>query len=465
MIPLSLGFSKGRSGSVSQGVNINVYPVTNSDDAKLPLTLTERPGLKRFLKPGSDGDVRAMLKIDSDLYSLVGNKFHKNSTDVGTVYSSTGKVWIGRNANYQIMVVAGGKGSVYNWRLGTFGQITDTDFPGSVSFGFLNQYAISVDPGSGRLRNSELNDFTLWDGTAFTTAESAPDNLLSVIVDHQEVIGFGEETVEIYRDTGDSNAVLQRLEGAIFEVGINAGASPAKVSNVVLWLDNSLQVRVIESYSPRVVSTDAINYQISKLSRTDDAVGMGFVWHGHAFYVLTFPSANRTFAYDLTSSAKSGRDIWHELASFPDVDRWRGSTVYQDGSVVYVGDHTNGWIYTLNDDTHTDNLEHVSRTWTTAPVFDGQLRRTMFHDELELEVEMGAGPAEDPQVIMQYSDDNGKTWSDELWSSIGRIGDYQNRARWSCLGGSKNRTYRFTVTDDVKLDVVGVYLYASYGDH
>jgi hypothetical protein len=89
----------------------------------------------------------------------------------------------------------------------------------------------------------------------------------------------------------------------------------------------------------------------------------------------------------------------------------------------------------------------------------------MFHDELELEVEMGAGPAEDPQVIMQYSDDNGKTWSDELWSSIGRIGDYQNRARWSCLGGSKNRTYRFTVTDDVKLDVVGVYLYASYGDH
>jgi hypothetical protein len=136
----------------------------------------------------------------------------------------------------------------------------------------------------------------------------------------------------------------------------------------------------------------------------------------------------------------------------------------QDGNAVYVGDRDNGWIYTLDDEGNTDNGEHIARVWTTAPVFDSQLRRTMFHNEIELEVEMGTGPAEDPQVVMQYSDD-GKTWSSELWSSIGTVGDYQNRARWSCLGMSKNRTYRFTVTDDVKLEVVGVYLHALYGDH
>lgn len=444
-----------------------MYPRVNPEDSKSPLTLSEFPGLKRFLKPGTEGEVRGLLVVNSSLYSVVGNNVYRDSNLIGSISSSTGKAWMGQNANYQIMIVAGDTGYVYNWNIGTFAAITDVDFPGSVAFGFLDQYAITIDPNSGTLRNSELNDFLVWDGTAFVTAESAPDNLLSVIVDHQEVIGFGEKTVEIYKDSGISDAVLQRLEGAIFEIGIGAASSPAKISNVVVWLDDSIQVRIIESYSPRIVSTDAITYQISRMSRIDDAIGMGFIWQGHAFYVLNFPTDNRTFAYDITSSSKSQRDIWCELASYPvnGINKWRGFSSYQDGKTVYIGDFNNGYIYTLDDDTHTDNLEPRPRIWTTAAVFDRELRRTMFHDELELEVEMGAGPAEDPRVIMEYSDDNAKTWSAELWSSIGRIGEYKNRARWSCLGMSKNRVYRFTVTDNVKLEVVGVYLHASYGDH
>ena len=55
----------------------------------------------------------------------------------------------------------------------------------------------------------------------------------------------------------------------------------------------------------------------------------------------------------------------------------------------------------------------------------------MFHHELEVEVEAGVGTndEEDPQIMMRYSDDNGKTWSNELWESIGSIGEYKNRAR------------------------------------
>lgn len=476
MIPLSLGFSESRSKSVNDGQCINVFPCVNPSDAKSPLTLSERPGLKRFVQPsGVAGQVRAKIKVGTLLYSLIGNKFYKTdvntlvNTLLGSVANSTGKAWIERNANSQILIVVEPAGYVYNWGTETFAQIADEDFPGAISLAFQDNFAVTVDPDSGRLRNCEVNDFTDWDATAFVTAEAAPDNLLAIVSDHQEVIGAGEYTTEIYSTTSDPDAVFQRLAGGFLETGINAPASIAKITNVVMWLDDKLQVRMLQSYSPAIISTPAISYQIGQLARTDDALGMTFIWNGHAFYVLTFPEANRTFVFDITSTASAGTSLWHELQSYPlnRVNRWRGNCVLQIDATVYVGDYENGWIYTLDEDTHTDNLEPMARVWTTSSVYDPQQRRNMFHHELELEVEAGVGTndEEDPQVIMRYSDDNGNTWSNELWESIGRIGEYKNRARWHGLGESRNRIYEFKITDDVKVEVVGVYLRASMGTH
>jgi hypothetical protein len=473
MIPLSLGFSQGRSPAVSDGQDVNVFPCINQDDAKAPLTLSERPGLKRLFKPAGASQVRGGVIVGRTMYSVVGSGFFETNLDtlqstlIYTLPSDSGKAWVERNANSQVLIVTPDKGFVFNWFTREMTQILDEDFPGAVSLAFLQQYAITVDPDSGRLRNCELNDFTNWEGTAFVTAEAAPDNLLAIIADHKEIVALGASTTEIYRNSGDVAAVFQSLDGGFFEIGINAPASVAKVSNVVLFLDNTLQVRLIESYSPLVVSTDNLSYQIGQMSRTDDAEGMGYIWRGHAFYVLTFPTANRTFAYDVTSSALANRNIWHELRSFPvdSENRWRGSFVLQDNMTVYVGDHSNGWIYTLDENTHTDNLEPMQRLWTCAAVNDKDRNRLIFHLELELEVEMGVGTeaVETPQVEMTYSDDNGKTWSSGLLSSIGGPGEYKNRARWFGLGSARNRIYRFMISDDVKVEVVGVYLRAEMG--
>jgi len=473
MIPLSLGLTQGRSPAISAGQDVNVFPVINREDAKSPVTLSERPGLKRLVCPVA-GEVRCMLKRGRTLYALVGGGFYEINLDtlayslIFTMSTTTGKAWIEKNANSQILVVASNEGWVFNWTTNLFGVIADVDFPGAISLAFTQQYAVTVDPDSGRLRNCELNNFELWDGTAFVSAESAPDNLLSIIADHKEIVAFGEATAEIYRSTSDVDAVFQPLEGGFMEIGINAPASVAKVSSVVLFLDNSLQVRMMEAYSPRIISNDALMFKICQMAKTDDAVGMAYTWRGHSFYLLTFPTANKTFAYDLTSSGLAGRDIWHEVRSYPVAgeNRWRGQCVLQDGVNVYVGDYENGWIYTLDEATHTDNLEPLQRIWTCSEIVDSQQRRTMYHNELELEVEMGVATdaVEDPQVALTYSDDNGRTWSSELWNSLGRVGEYKNRARWFGLGSSKCRLYRFMVSDDVKLEVVGVYLRAEMGD-
>ena len=476
MIPLSFGSTEGRSSSVNSGICQNMLPCVNQQDAKSPFTLSERPGLLRLVRPSANnGELRAIIRIGNILYSLVGSKFYSTdlttlvSTLEGSVDTTSGKAWIEYNANSQIMIAAGNKGYVYNYFTDVFAQIADADFPGAASLTFQDNYGLVVEPDTGRLWNSNINDFTLWSPLDFVTADAAPDNLLAIISDHQQVIAMGDKTGELYLDVGDADAVFQRLQGGILEIGIDAPASIAKISNVVYFLDDDQQVRMLDSYNPNIVSTPAISFQIKALSKTEDALGMTFIWNGHILYALTFPTGNKTFIYDMTESALAGSPVWHENTSYPldAPNRWRGNTLYREKGTVYVGDYKNGWIYVLDEDTHQDNLQPMKRVWTTAPVFDDKQRRNMFHQILEVEVEPGVGTddVEDPQIIMEYSDDAGKTWSNELWESIGGPGEFENRARWFGLGEGRSRIYRFTVTDNVKLEVVGVYLQAGMGNH
>ena len=65
--------------------------------------------------------------------------------------------------------------------------------------------------------------------------------------------------------------------------------------------------------------------------------------------------------------------------------------------------------------------------------------------------------------MMQYSDDGGHTWSYESWRQIGKIGEYANRARWMGMGWSRNRIYKFAITDSVKTEAIAAYVKVSRG--
>jgi hypothetical protein len=65
--------------------------------------------------------------------------------------------------------------------------------------------------------------------------------------------------------------------------------------------------------------------------------------------------------------------------------------------------------------------------------------------------------------MLDWSDDGGHTWSNEHWASIGKIGEYKNRARWKRMGRSRNRIYSTTITDPVKTVMIGAYLDAELG--
>jgi hypothetical protein len=80
---------------------------------------------------------------------------------------------------------------------------------------------------------------------------------------------------------------------------------------------------------------------------------------------------------------------------------------------------------------------------------------------LELDMESGVGlvtgQGENPQAMLQWSDDGGKTWSNEYWAEIGKIGNYLTRVAWNRLGMFRQRQYRVQISDPIPVAILGAY--------
>jgi hypothetical protein len=73
-------------------------------------------------------------------------------------------------------------------------------------------------------------------------------------------------------------------------------------------------------------------------------------------------------------------------------------------------------------------------------------------------------PGYDPQVMLRFSDDGGHTWSNEHWTSMGKIGQYYKRVIWRRLGMTvklRDRVYEVSGTDPVKIAIMGAELILS----
>lgn len=72
-------------------------------------------------------------------------------------------------------------------------------------------------------------------------------------------------------------------------------------------------------------------------------------------------------------------------------------------------------------------------------------------------------PAVNPRVSLEISNDGGKTWGNPIYASLGKIGQYNHRARWQRLGYARDRMFRVTVTDAVKVQMLSAMLDAEAG--
>lgn len=445
--PFAVTSYPARSPTVSAQRVINAYPEIQPEDAKAKLVLYGTPGASLFATAGA-GPIKAMVKAAGAVYCVSGTAVYKvssagASTLIGSV-DDADNVTIDRNRN-QVIIVTPPSMWVVDTTTDTLAEVTDVDFEGASSVAVLDGYALFTKPNSDQWGLTAINDASDIDALDFATAESAPDELVRVFVDHREAWLFGTETTEVWYNSGGADFPFQRVSGAHLETGCAAFGSIAKIDNSVFWLGNDRKVYRAQGYQGMRVSTHAIEEAIRKMSAVSDAVGWAYNQGGHAFYCLTFPTGQKSFVYDAATQ------LWHERESFG-LTRYRWNCAVEEFDRVLVGDSESGGIYTLDLDTYTEASTTIRRRLIGPSVHaDGKLA---FEPFLEVEFEPGVGlttgQGSAPQVMLRWSDDDGRNWSPEYWRTIGAIGNGNARARWLRLGSFRKRIYELTMSDPVK---------------
>ena len=462
-----------RSPNAAAARLVNLYPEALIE-GKEAAYLQRCPGLRLVATVGT-GPIRGMWPLGGNLYIVSGTSLYQVSTAyaatlLGTVVG-TGPVSMSDNGT-QLFVAANGPSYIYNTSTGVFQQISDPDFPGAVTVGFLDQYFVFNEPNSQRIWVTELLDGTSVDPLDFASAEGSPDGVVATMVDHREVWVFGTNSTEVWYNTGGPEFPLQRIQGAFNELGCAAPYSVAKLDNTVFWLGADARGQGVvyraNGYNGQRVSTHAVEFAIQGYDTISDAVAYTYQQDGHSFYVLTFPSADKTWVYDAATQA------WHERAGWDDGEftRHRSNCQAVFNGEVLVGDYATGKVYAFDLDVYADDggIQKWLRSWRALPPGQNNLKRTAHHS-LQLDAETGVGlnlgQGSNPQAMLRWSDDGGHTWSNEHWRLMGRIGEYGYRTIWRRLGMTtklRDRVYEVSGTDPVKIAILGAELLISPTD-
>jgi hypothetical protein len=331
---------------------------------------------------------------------------------------------------------------------------------GALTGCFLDGYGIVHAEFSKKFWLSGLNDFSSWDELDVQTQEAYPDNIYAILADHRELWVFGDQTIEVYRNEGDADVVFRTDPSAFIDMGIQATWSATKLPQTgPAWIGGDYRGRPIayraSGFTPTRISTHGVEQAWAGYSTVSDAIGWVETWHGHTFLVFTFPTANATWVYDLTTK------MWHERGSGANLDRHRGRCHVFVFGKHFVGDHTTGTIHELSLDLSQENGLDITRM-RTAPHIARERDRIFYH-RLELEIESGGVP--NPEFALEVSDDGGRTFSPKITATAAGTAEYEQTVSWRRLGSARSRVFRVTSSEPMTHAWVNAFLDLSGGSH
>lgn len=296
----------------------------------------------------------------------------------------------------------------------------------------------------------------------FIAAKTGGNDLLqAAFVMHREVSLVGVGTSEVWYDAGAADFPFQAMPGAFIEHGCQAPYSIAKYDLSLFWLaqDAAGNSFVLEesAYKVRMISTRAIANEINSYAVKSDAIGFTYIQQGHAFYVLTFPTQNVTWVWDIVEQH------WHQR-EWTDTDgnanRWRANCVAVFNNKIVVGDFQNGNIYSLDLDNYEDAGNPIVRI-RSFPYLQNQGKR-LVHRNLLVWMEVGTplmvGTTDAPDMTLRISDDYGVSFPVSVTQSMGDVGEYQTSVQFNRLGLARARVYEVSWSAPMKSALSGIFL-------
>lgn len=457
---------KSKSLPVSAQRTVNCYAEKEPPDAKTEVALFGAPGLISFSEVGL-GPIRNMHVMNSVLYVVSGQRLYSVSssgvaTDIGGAITGSGYVSMADNGT-QICIVNGVEGYIWS-STGGLQVISDINFHAANSVTFFDNFFAFDWAGTNKWFISNSNDGTTYTGTDFAFAEVSSDFVLSLLNQQENMLIFGQRTIETWYDAGALNFPFQRVTGATIERGCAAALTPVKEDSSVFFLGDDLVFYRLNGTALVRQSTHAIEQAWQAYPTVSDAYCFSYTFEGHKFICVNFPTANATWFYDIST------DLWHERESWDQNNnsfgRWRGTCAVECYGQVLVGDLYSNNVGYLTSSAYTEFGNTIRMLATSPPLHSN--RQRIFVSTLDLDVESGvgltSGQGSSPIIYLDYSKDGGRTFNNlQRFNSLGAIGSYLTRCRWLRLGQARQWVFRVHISDPVKRVILRAYAEFTIG--
>jgi hypothetical protein len=444
---------------------VNFYPEKiESPGAKVQWALYPTPGLLMFAE-GMTGPIRALYTNNGRVFVIGGSNLYELSvngivtlrgTGINDLDGSPATICSNGDGGHQLFITSGSKGYLYDLNTNVFSFVLD----GAARGGFVDGFFLALDPQTSTLKISNLENGAVWDPLDVAQRNAGADRWGGMLIAHKEIWLFGSQTTEVFYNSGASFPFVPN-PSVFIDGGILAPDSAAMLDNAPAWLGQSRDgggiVYRANGYTPQRISTHALEYALSTYETLTDAHGWTYQEQGHSFYVLTFPTADRTWVYDAATGAWHERGDW-DGSDFVSLPVYGHAYAY---GLHLTGDRTSGVVYEMGVCHPSDSSGRVLRRVRRAPHLSSEGGRIVF-DKLEVALEVGlgleSGQGSDPTLMLRWSDDGGQTFGNWHETSAGKIGQYKARAIWRKLGQSRDRVFELAVSDPIPWRVLDAYL-------
>lgn len=297
-----------------------------------------------------------------------------------------------------------------------------------------------------------------FDPLDIATKGASADPIQSFIVVHDELWLVGALTTEVWVNSGAADFVLQKLPGTFIEHGCIAPYSLIANGNSCFWLaqDRKGKGKIYrsEGYDADEISTRAMNSILQKYPTLSDAIGMCLQIEGHIFYILVFPTADKSWCYDIEEKR------WFELFSIDQngvEHRTRANCCAYAYETVVIGDWQNGALYQLDPENFTENGNPIKWLVTFPHMMKDGVRVTYTDFEADMEVGNFDVPGE-PLVDLRWSDNRGKTYGNSVPQLAGAAGEYETWITWNNLGMARDRVFELSWSFAAKTALNGAFV-------
>jgi hypothetical protein len=467
-VPLTGAAYTSRSLIASAQRSVNLYSEHNPQDSPFPATYYQTPGLVT-LATASNTSWRALYTSTLGvLYGVCNNTLYSISstftlTAIGVIDSIAGPVSMVDNGLNLLIVDGSSSGWTLDLFTGVFAKVPSTEaFYGADRVDLVDGFFILNRPDTNQWYISGFLTIT-FDGLDFAGKTGFSDKVVAVGAAKRQVFVFGEQTTEVWYNTGANEFTFARMPGAFIQFGCMSAATVQQMDGSLFWLSRSPQgecmVMQTQNYDRARISTFAIEKEFQSYARVDDATAYTYQQDGHSFYILNFPTANKTWGYDLSTSEWHER-TWMDTNGVENRQRANCHALFNGNNIV--GDWQSGKLYRLDQTVYTDDGAPIHRIRSFPHLIDDGNR--VMYRTLLADMEVGNGVAssiEAPELRLRWSDTKGLSYGNYISQDIGATGEFLACVQFQRLGMARDRVFELSWAANAKTALSGAYIDAQ----